>query len=201
MVKPRNSGSLAFLLSSRVKAEMFRLLFGLEPARLHVRELERRSGLALGTVRQELRRLSSLDLVQASVDGNRTYYQADRQHPLFPEIHGLVLKTAGMAEVLRPALRDPDIRLAFVFGSMASRSEHAKSDVDLMVLGRVGLRRLTRLLAGMTEQLGREINPHVMSPEEFVRRRARQDHFVSNVLAAPRIFVIGDERELEAMGG
>src|SRR6266496_6780970 len=99
------SNSLAEILSSNVKAEVFRLLFGLDGQPLHVRELERRSGLAVGTVRQELDRLTKLGLVEARTDGNRRYYAARRDHLLYPEISGLVLKTSGLADLLRNALK------------------------------------------------------------------------------------------------
>lgn len=193
--------SLAELLSSKVKAELFRLLFGLDGKPLHVRELERRSGLAVATVRQELDRLTKLGLVEARTDGNRRYYSARRDHPLYPEISGLVLKTSGLADLLRNALKTEKlIRLAFVFGSLARGQEHAHSDVDLLVLGAIGLRQLTKLLRGVAETIGREINPHVVTPAEFQRRKRAGDHFITSVLAEPRIFIIGDEHELGAMG-
>jgi len=195
------SNSLAELLSSKVKAELFRLLFGLKAERLHLRELERRSGLAVATVQQELRRLSRLGLVEAQPDGNRTYYVAREDHPLYPEIRGLVLKTSGLVDLLRnPLKKEKNIGIAFVFGSFAHSRERAHSDVDLVVIGGVGLRQLMKLLSGVSEKIGREINPHVFTPAEFRRRKGIGDHFVRSVLAEPRIFIIGDEHELGAVG-
>ena len=195
------SNSLAELLSSKVKAELFRLLFGLKAERLHLRELERRSGLAVATVQQELRRLSRLGLVEAQPDGNRTYYVAREDHPLYPEIRGLVLKTSGLVDLLRnPLKKEKNIGIAFVFGSFAHSRERAHSDVDLVVIGGVGLRQLMKLLSGVSEKIGREINPHVFTPGEFRRRKRTGDHFVKSVLAEPRIFIIGDEHELGAVG-
>jgi uncharacterized protein len=192
--------TLAELLSSRVKAQVFRLLFGLEDRELHVRELERQSGLAVSTVRQELRRLTKLGLVQARQDGNRTYYRANARHPLYPDIRNLVLKTCGLADVLRTALTHHGVQVAFVFGSLARGTEQEHSDVDLMVLGTIGLRQVGRLLSGIADQLGREVNPHAMTPEEFIQRRDHRDHFITTVWAAPRLFVVGDEHDLTAMG-
>jgi predicted nucleotidyltransferase len=195
------SNFLAELLSSRVKAELFRLLFGLNGEPLHLRELERRSGLAIGTVRQELDRLTKLGLVEARTDGNRRYYAAREDHPLYSEIRGLVLKTSGLADLLRNALKkEKSIRLAFVFGSIARGREQAHSDVDLLVIGTLGLRQLTKLLDGVAEKIDREINPHVFTPAEFQRRKRAGDHFLKSVLAEPRIFITGDEHELGAMG-
>jgi uncharacterized protein len=191
---------LAEILSSRVKAEIFRLLFGLSAKELHLRELERQSGLAVGTVRQELQRLVRLELVAARRDSNRVYYRANQEHPLYPEIHSLVLKTSGLVDVLREALGQEEILVAFVFGSVARAEERAHSDVDLMVIGPIGLRQLSQRLSSVSTQLGRTVNPHVMTVEEYRRRKAKRDHFLTHVLDSPRIFVIGGKDDLEAMG-
>lgn len=95
---------LSEILSSKVRAEVFRLLFGTDISELHLRELERRSGYAVGTVQTEMRKLERLDLVCRRKDGNRLYYSANRQHPLFMEIQGLVLKSAGLVDALKAAL-------------------------------------------------------------------------------------------------
>ena len=192
--------TLAELLSSRVKAEIFRLLFGAAPRELHGREIERQSGLADGTVRQELKRLSRLGVVESRPNGNRTYYRANTRHPLYPDLRNLVLKTDGLVEVLRAALASPDIQLAFVFGSLAAGTAQAESDIDLMVIGSLSLRQLGKLLSGVATRVGREINPHVLTSEEFMRRQQARDHFLSTVLAAPKLFVTGGEDELTTMG-
>ena len=191
---------LAELLSSRARAEIFRLLFNGTGDELHVREIERRSGLNDSTLRQELRKLVRLDLVQSRRDSNRVYYRAKTESPLYPEIRNLVLKTSGLSDVLKSALTDKRIRVAFVFGSIARGEEKAGSDVDLMVIGQLGLRDLSRLLSGIEEKIGREVNPHVLREEEFRKRIRAKEHFVSSVMEAPKIFIIGSERELEAMG-
>ena len=193
-------GTLADLLSSRVKAEVFRLLFSIQGRELHVREIARQSGLNDATVRQEPKGLIRSGVIKDRKDGNRLYYGANPEHPLYPDIRNMVLKTSGLAEVLREALDSRGITLAFIFGSMANGTDKAQSDIDLMVLGKVSLRQLGKLLSGVATRLGREINPHVMSSEEFARRIKNRDHFLTSVLNTPRLFVIGNEDELEAMG-
>jgi len=192
--------TLAGILSSRVRAKIFRLLFGLNEKELHMREMERQAALSLGTIRQDLQKLVKLDLVKARRDGNRLYYRANTDHPLFSEIRNLVLKTAGLVEVLKSALDREGIEVAFIFGSLARSKERAESDVDLMVIGTIGLRSLSSRLAGVPEQIGREINPHALSIEEFRRRKQNGNHFLSNVLESPKLFIIGSENDLEAMG-
>jgi uncharacterized protein len=192
--------TLLDIVSSRSKAEVFRLLFGLDRGDCHLRELARRSGLALRTVQQELARLAKAGLVTARRDGNRMYYQANRENPVYGDLRSIVLKTAGLVGVLQGALQIPGIELAFVFGSVASGKAHAESDVDLMIIGTLGLRRVAQLLSGLAERVGRELNPHVMKSEEFARRKHASDHFISSVLDSPRLFVIGSEDELAKLG-
>ncbi len=192
---------LAEILSTRVRSEIFRLLFGLSEKELHVREIERRAGLSIGTVRQELQKLLRMELVLARREGNRLYYRANKEHPLFPDIRNIVLKTSGIVEPLKKALDKKAVHIAFIFGSLATTQEGAASDVDLMVIGSVGLRTLSGWLSGISEKIGREINPHVLSPKEYRIRKRSGEHFLNRVLESAKIFVKGSEDELAAMGG
>jgi len=191
---------LADILASRVRAEIFRLLFGHEPSRLHMRELERRSGCVIGTIQKELKKLLRLGLVRQQRDGNRLYYEANSEHPLYPDIRSMVAKTSGVFERLRSALASEDrIGQAFVFGSFARGEEHAGSDLDLLVIGELGLRQLVALLSEVALETGREINPHVMSADEFVKRLRQKDHFVEAVMASEKVFVKGGADDLEKL--
>ena len=188
------------ILSSKVRAEVFRLLFGLNDDALHVRGIERRTGFAIGTIQTEMKKLHRLDLVLKKRDGNRLYYRANQNHPVFSEIQALVIKTVGLLDVLKSALADEkEIRVAFVFGSIARGSEKADSDIDLMVIGNIGLRTLTRLLRGLAEKLGREINPYILSSKEFNLRKSENEHFVTQVLKDSKLFIIGEEGDLKTM--
>lgn len=193
--------TLANLLSSRVRAEIFRLLFGVGQRELYLREIERRSGCALPSLRQEFKKLLSMDLVKARRDGNRLYYSANTEHPLFIDIRNTVLKTAGLADVLRAMLADKRIKTAFIFGSIARAEEGAGSDIDLMIIGNIGLRAVSSMLFGAHERIGREINPYVLSPSEFKKRMKEGDHFLKNVSETAKLFIHGTEDDLRSMGG
>ncbi|MDP8214391.1 MAG: winged helix-turn-helix domain-containing protein [Candidatus Euphemobacter frigidus] len=95
---------LAEILSSRVRAEIFRLLFSGTIDELHVREIERRTGFNDKSIREELKKLGLWELVKKRKSSNRLYYRANENHPLYQEIHNLVLKTSGMVEPFREAL-------------------------------------------------------------------------------------------------
>lgn len=112
----------------------------------------------------------------------------------------MVLKTVGLVDVLKTALGSDGIQCAFVFGSVAQGTAKAESDIDLMIIGNIGLRKATSLLSGIGNTLGREINPHVLTPDEYRDRVRRKEHFVSTVLDSARLFVVGSDNDFAAMG-
>ena len=192
---------LAKMLSSKVRSELFGLFFGIEAQELHLREIERRSGFAIGTIRQETRNLVDLGLLCKRQDGNRTYFQANKEHPIYTEIHNMVLKTVGLVDVLKKSLYTPEVEFAFVFGSAATNSLKPESDIDLLVIGNIGLRGIGKLLKNASNQLNREINPITMAKDRFVERILSKDHFVVEVMDSPKIMIVGAEDELARLAG
>jgi predicted nucleotidyltransferase len=191
---------LLSVLFPQVRAEVLRLLFADASRQLHLRDLTRQSGLGLGTVQGELEKLSQADLVTSQRDGNRRYFRANASHPLFADLQQIVLKTAGLRDVLANALRGvAGVEVAFVFGSLAAETGKAASDVDLLVIGDVSLRKLAPMLRGAGEKLGREINPVTMSAAEFAKGRAKNP-FLVDVLGKPKLFVKGGPDELARLG-
>lgn len=191
--------NLEGIFGSKTRAEIFRLLFESSDSEFYLRELQRRTGMSLRPVQQELANLSEIGLVKSRQDGNRLYYRANTEHPLFPEIRSLVEKTSGVRAMLERMLQDSQVHFAFIFGSVAAGNASPGSDLDLFVVGELGLRKLTKLLSGATERIGRVVNPHVMTAEEFVRRAQKKDHFISNILRADKIFVVGNENEFKRL--
>jgi predicted nucleotidyltransferase len=191
---------LLSILFPQVRAEVLRLLFADPKRELHLRDLTRQSGLGLGTVQGELEKLGSADLITSRRDGNRRYFGANASHPLFPDLQQLVLKTAGLRDVLAAALADvKGIEVAFVYGSLAAGTGKAASDIDLLVIGEVGLRALAPALRSAAQVLGREINPVTMTAAEFKKGRS-QNPFLVDVLGKPKLFVRGIPDELERLG-
>lgn len=173
---------LAELFTSETRAQIFRLLFDGKAKEFYVRELERESGKSIRSIQKEVKHLADIDLISSRRDGNRLYYKANLTHPLYPDLSSLVEKTVGVVGQIKIRLEDSQIESAFIFGSYAKGEEKAESDIDLIVIGDVKMRALSKLLSGLQESVGREINPHVYSPEEFSRRLNENDHFLTNVL-------------------
>ena len=167
----------------------------------HVRELARQTDTAPGTLHKELVRLAAVGLLLRKQQGNQVRYQANRQCPVFPELAGLLRKTTGAAELLTTALTPLQPPLALIFGSVASGTETASSDVDVLIIADVGFADVVRVTHPVQAELGREINPVVYSAQEFKRRVQEQDAFVQDILNKPKIFLMGTENDLSQLAG
>lgn len=169
----------------------------------YVRELARLTGTNAGTLHKELTRLAQAGLLLRQEQGNQVRYQANRACPVFPELAGLFRKTCGLVDVLADALRHlaDEILLAFVFGSMARGDEQAGSDVDIMVIGTPAFAEVVKALYPAQDTLQREINPVIYSPQEASRRIEAGDDFIRELLAKPKLWVIGTEHDLGKLAG
>jgi predicted nucleotidyltransferase len=150
------------------------------------------------SLQRELKTLADVGVLQQRREGTRAYFKADTRSPLFPELRGLIEKTAGLLPTLRQVLEPFWARIdcAFVYGSVARSQEHALSDVDLLVIGGVGLAELAPALREAEGRLGREVNVTNYSAREF-RNKVTKDHFLTEVLRSPKEFVKGSQRDLD----
>jgi predicted nucleotidyltransferase len=165
----------------------------------HLRELERlTSAASVGSIKKELDLLAGVGLLKVRKVGNQTQFCANADHPVYPELLGLVRKSTGLVDVLRTALApiSAQIRAAFVYGSMAQGTETPHSDVDVMILGAVGFGDAVNALYDGQATLGREINPKVMTPAEWAHRKASGNGFVQDVRDKPKLFILGAVDEL-----
>lgn len=156
------------------------------------------AGLGRGAVQRELEFLARAGVVRRTVRGRQVYFQANADSPIYAELRGLVVKTAGVADALRAALAPlaGRIRVAFVYGSVAKGTEGRASDVDAMVIGEASFAEISDALGKAQKAIGREVNPSVYAPADVRAKLAAKQHFLSTVLKAEKIFLIGDEREL-----
>lgn len=165
----------------------------------HLRELERLTAAAsVGSLKKELDLLSGAGLLKVQKVGNQTQFCANADHPVYPELLGLVRKSIGLVDVLHAALAPlaDQVRVAFVYGSVAKGSEGPHSDVDVMVLGDVGFGDVVNALYDSQTVLGREVNPKVMALTEWRSRKLAGDSFVQDLLGKPRLLVMGANDEL-----
>ncbi|KQZ77579.1 hypothetical protein ASD55_06800 [Rhodanobacter sp. Root561] len=190
--------SLAHYLLGQTRSAVLSALLLHPDVSLHVRELARLTGTHAGSLHRELRALAELGLLAREEVGRQVHYRANTGNPVFEELASLLRKTAGLADLLRDALVPLADRIkgAFVYGSMASGKTHPDSDVDVMVIGAPGFAEVVLALQSTQETLRREVNPTVLSQEEFLERRKERDGFVARVWKEPKLWLIGDPDEL-----
>jgi len=185
---------LADALFTTTQQRVLALLFG-EPERDFIQqELIDRTGSGSGAVQRELARLVDSGLAAVSHIGRQKHYRANRSAPIFEELRSIVTKTVGLADPLRTALRPlaKRIELALVYGSVASGSDRAQSDIDLLVVSDgLTLEQLFRRLGPVEKKLGRKIHPTLYTRGEFARRRSGGNAFVKKVLGGDYILLMG----------
>jgi predicted nucleotidyltransferase len=166
----------------------------------YLREISRMIGLPPHAVRQEMSRLRELGLVGADRRGNRLYYRANPACPIFPELKALFLKTVALGDAVRKALEEiGGIDVAFIYGSVAANTESLESDVDLLLVGNVALSAITPTLTRVEAELRRDVNVTILSAAELRDRAARQEPFIANVLAGPKIYLLGTPEDLRRL--
>lgn len=199
LTRTSRRGSLADALFTRTQQRVLGVLFGQPDRSFYASELIRTAGTGSGAAQRELARLESSGLVVGSRIGHQKHYQANPSSPLFDEVRSIVLKTVGLAEPLREALKplSSAIRAAFVYGSVARAADRAGSDIDLMVISdSLTYADLFGALERIAKSVGRQVNPTVYTVAEFSKRTREENAFVTRVLRQPKVWVIGSEHDL-----
>ena len=187
----------------RTRGAILALLYGRADQTFYTRQIAREVAASVGAVQRELKNLTKVGLVIRTALGSQVFYQANRDAPIFSEMHSLVNKTVGIFSMLRSALRllSTQVAVAFVYGSVARQAETAQSDIDLMVVGKASIDDVISNLASVEKNTGRPINPTVYSVSEFKAKIADGNHFLRAVVKDPKVFLLGDEDKLGKVGG
>jgi predicted nucleotidyltransferase len=189
------------VLSPKTRRSVLALLFTRPEEAFYLREVVRATGAGRGAVERELGSLAKAGIVVRETRGNLTYYRANRECPIYTELQGMMVKTAGLADVVRAALAGvKGIQLAFIFGSTAAGTADVRSDVDVLVVADAPFSKISAALHDAQDRLGREITPTVYSPTEFKEKLADKHHFLMRVLSEPKIVLVGDLDGLEQVG-
>jgi len=195
---PRRT-SLADALFSGTQQRVLAYLFGQPERSFFATELIKLAGGGSGAVQRELVRLADSGLVTVTRLGTQKHYQANPKSPIFAELCAIVQKTVGLAEPLREALAPLAKRItaAFVFGSVAKRSDTVTSDIDVLVISdSVDYADVFAALQSAEAKLGRTVNPTVYTPANWRRKRKEGNAFVVKVAAQPKVFLIGTEEDI-----
>jgi predicted nucleotidyltransferase len=191
-----NTTTVADALFSKVRQRVLAVLFGAPDRSYYTNEVIGLAQSGAGAVQRELADLAAAGLLSVRKQGNQKHFQANAASPVFAELRSLVLKTSGLADVLRAALLPlaPQIAVAFVFGSMAKQQGTAASDVDLLVVSdTLGYGDVFGALEAASQTLGRTVNPAMYSAADFQARQLGDNAFINRVMQQPKIWLIGQE--------
>lgn len=191
----------AVVLFGATRRKLLSWLFEHPDEAFYLRDLLRRTGSPEGAAQRELKALTAAGLVLRTVSGRQVFFQANRDSPIFSELSSLLTKTTGIAGVVRKALEplSRGIRFAFIHGSAARNELRQGSDIDLLVVGDVDIGEVVAATRDAEVRLGREINPSVYSNMEFEQKLRDGHHFITSVLRAPYLMLVGDQNELERL--
>ncbi len=188
------------LFSSKARIEILKLFLFNPEKRYYMRQISKLSEQSIRGVQREIDKLKKIGLLEESIEGNRNYYRVNKNCPIYEELKRIFLKTAGLGETLRKHLeKAKDIKIAFIYGSIARGEESVSSDIDLLVIGSIGAKKLSGLLSKSKKELSREVNYAVYSIQEYRKRIKKNDHFLKEVAGKEKIFIIGNDEELEAI--
>ncbi|MDO8773145.1 MAG: nucleotidyltransferase domain-containing protein [Burkholderiaceae bacterium] len=194
--KPPVAASLADALFPKVRQRVLGVLFGNVGRSFYANEVIALAQSGTGAVQRELVALAACGLLTVSKLGNQRHYQANAHSPVFAELRGLVLKTVGLADVLRTALAPlaGQIEAAFVYGSVAKQQDTAQSDIDVLIVSAsLGYADVFGALDGAATQLARKVNPTLYTPADIAKRIRDDNAFITKVLDQPEIWLIGSE--------
>ena len=188
------------LFSSKVRVELLGAFFLHPDKAFYIREVERITGEDHQNVSRELKNLEGIGLLISHRQGNLRYFQLNRQFVLYNELRSMYLKTRGVAAVLKETLMKIDnIEISFIYGSFAAGAESEKSDIDLMVIGKIPLEDLLQRIREPEKILGREIQVSLYDPSEIITRLSQNDPFITEVLKNPKIVLTGNEDGLRKL--
>jgi predicted nucleotidyltransferase len=195
--------SPGLLLFGKTRRAVLALLFGRPDESFYLRQIARFAQTGQGAVQRELAKLAEAGIIHRIARGRQVSYRVNRESPVFADLQRLVMKTVGVADVLRAALTplEGQIDVAFVFGSLARGGHGRRSDVDLLVVGAATFAEVVAALQPAQEKLGREVNPSVYPRAEFRKKLAEGHPFLHTVLREAKIFLIGTGNELAAVAG
>ena len=197
-----NENLLSSGLFGKTRQAVLALLYGRADSSLYTKQILDAVKIGRGAVQRELKHLTDAGIIIREVQGRQVYYRANARCPVFDELKSIVRKTFGVADVIRQslAINADKIRVAFIFGSTARSADDRRSDIDLMVVGRLSFGDVVSLITPAEQKLGREVSPVVYQTAEFKKKLKDDHHFVKTVLENEKIFVIGDEDELRRLG-
>ena len=190
---------LGSVLFSKTQRKILSLLLGHPNKSYYTNEIVRLVDMGVGSVQRELEKLTLVGILTVMVIGNQKHYQANPQSPIFTELRSIILKTFGLADIIRRFLEtfSEQVIVAFIFGSIAKGTDNSNSDIDVMLIAEnLSYSDVMLALVDTEATLGRMVNPQIYQPETFKSKLANGNAFLHRIVKQPKIFLIGSYNDI-----
>jgi len=145
------------LITSKTRLKLLLKFFLNADTRAYLRNLESEFGESTNAIRIELNRFKEAGMLTSDMDGNKKVYQANKSHPLFENLHGLMLKYVGLDKIVENIIhRLGDIEAVYLVGDYAKGRD--SGIVDLLIIApKLDFEYLINLIKKAEKQIDRKI--------------------------------------------
>ena len=156
----------AGLIASKTRIKLLIRFFFNPKTRSYLRELAKEFNVSTNSVREELNQLTRTRLLKTERNGRQVFYQANPDHPLFPELKSMVGKVMGMDQVIDGIVnRLGDLEEAYLIDDYAEGKD--TGIIDLILVGNINQYHLNDLSRKTERYIKRKIRSLVVSREEY----------------------------------
>jgi len=155
------------LITSKTRLKLLLKFFLNSNARAHLRNLESEFGESTNAIRLELNKFESAGLLSSEMSGNKKVFRANTTHPLFQDIHNILMKNIGLDQIIdRVVTKLGNVDMAFVTGDFARGIDGPI--IDLVFVGNeINQEYLIRLVGKTEDLISRKIRYVIFDPNEF----------------------------------
>ena len=154
------------LISSKTRIKLLLKFFINGKTKAYLRGLHSEFGESTNSIRLELNRFENAGMLISSQEGNKKIFQANTSHPLYNDIHNIVLKHIGIDAIIENVVhRLGDVQQVYLSGDLAKGKN--SSIIDLLFVGKVDHNYLIELIAKVEKIIGKKLRYIIYSKDEF----------------------------------
>jgi len=184
------------LFVSEVRLKILELLLTTPGEALHVRAIVRKVEAEINAVRRELNNLTDIGLLARRQSSNKIFYTVVTTHFLYSELLSMISKEHGLgADIIKNKDSLGDLEFAVMSLAFLKGRQSTQLDVDLFLVGNINFDAASKIIKAYEKKIGKEINFSVMTSEEFLFRKRKNDSFIFKVLSQSRSMLVGDEEK------
>ena len=194
-----NTKQMESLFTSKTRVALLKLFFLNKDREFYIREIEKETGISIGPIQHEIKNLVDIGIVNTRKSGQRIYYSVNKSHIIYEEMLSIIKKSMGIVHKLREILQREDIYCAFIYGSYATGKDTEESDIDLMIIGDITSKQVSKLLSRIESPTA--INYNLMTEDEFREKQEDKKSFINRIINSKKIFIKGNDETIEEIIG